>query len=168
MSYDDDVHPYSDLADRAARRRAARQRARRAAQPDDAGFVTQPETVAVGHYVGVLAPANAALRDQIDDILRQAMRDGTLEAIFRKWNVWNDDQPTLFARVLAGEPVPPVSGSRDRRASRRCREWEATRRYLPSLLRAVGRDDRAFVPGDGAGGGARRADRRAGGSTAIG
>ncbi len=28
------------------------------------------------------------------------MRDGTLEAIFRKWQVWNDDQPPMYARVL--------------------------------------------------------------------
>ena len=30
------------------------------------------------------------------------MRDGRLEAIFRRWDMWNDDQPRLYARVLAG------------------------------------------------------------------
>ena len=42
-------------------------------------------SVGVGHYVGILAPEATALRDQIDAVLKQAMRDGRLEAIFRKW-----------------------------------------------------------------------------------
>ena len=29
----------------------------------------------------------------MNEILRQAMRDGRLEAIFRQWKMWNDDQP---------------------------------------------------------------------------
>ena len=84
----------------------------------------------------MLAPGNEALRDRIDDILRDAMRDGTLEAIFRKWKVWNDDQPQLFAQVLAGESIAPVTGYQtDSTAA--LSKWEATRRYLPSLLRAA-------------------------------
>jgi hypothetical protein len=46
----------------------------------------------------------------VNEILRTAMRDGTLERIFRKWRVWNEDQPALFADVLAGNPLPPVLG----------------------------------------------------------
>ena len=34
------------------------------------GLVNQPPDVGVGHYVGILAPGNAALRDQIDALLR--------------------------------------------------------------------------------------------------
>ncbi|HTE06574.1 MAG TPA: amino acid ABC transporter permease, partial [Planctomycetota bacterium] len=58
------------------------------------------------------------------------------EAIFRRWKVWNDDQPPLFARLLAdagaaagagtGGPAPATSAG------------EAAWRYLPSLLRAAG------------------------------
>ena len=102
VSYDDDVHPYEDLllgrvdavlldhvlADRAMQR--------------NAGLVTHPDSVAVGHYVIISAPSNTALREQVDSILRAAMGDGTLERIFRKWNVWNEDQPRLYASVLAG------------------------------------------------------------------
>ena len=69
VSYDDDVHPYSDLligrldavlldnvlADRRSR--------------TTPGFITHPEPVAVSHYVGVLAPGNEALRDRINGIL---------------------------------------------------------------------------------------------------
>ena len=64
------------------------------------------------------------------------MKDGRLEAIYRKWKIWNDDQPRLFSRVLAGEPIPPVSGYETDSIATLPR-WEATRRYLPSLLRAA-------------------------------
>jgi polar amino acid transport system substrate-binding protein len=136
VSYEDDVHPYSDLLigrldavllDNVLAERRSR---------TTTGFVTHPEAVAVSQYVGVLAPGNEALRDRIDLILREAMRDGRLEAIYRKWRIWNEDQPRLFANVLAGRPVPPVTGYQiDSVAS--LSTWEATRRYLPSLLRAA-------------------------------
>jgi polar amino acid transport system substrate-binding protein len=100
------------------------------------GFTIQPQSVALGHYVGVLAPRNAALRDQVNEILRGAMRDGTLEKIFRKWGVWNDDQPRLYTRVLAGEPVPAISGGGAPDLAATLSVGEATLRYLPSLLRA--------------------------------
>ena len=105
VSYEDDVHPYSDLLlgriDAVLLDHVLAERRQRTM----AGITTQPQTVAVGHYVGVLAATDAALRDTIDDVLRNAMRDGSLERIFRKWNVWNDDQPKLYAKLLAGEPV---------------------------------------------------------------
>ena len=137
VSYEDDLHPYSDLligrldavlldnvlADRRAR--------------TTPGFVTHPEAVAISHYVGVLAPGNGALRDRIDGILKSAMEDGRLERIFRKWNVWNDDQPALFAKVVAGETIPPIAGYEIEGVAEMSR-WEATRRYLPSLFRAAG------------------------------
>ncbi|HET9468739.1 MAG TPA: ABC transporter permease subunit, partial [Vicinamibacterales bacterium] len=136
VSYDDDVHPYSDLligrldavllddvlADRRSR--------------TTAGFVTHPEPVAVSQYVGVLAPGNVELRDRIDAILKEAMKDGRLEAIYRKWKIWNEDQPRLFARVLAGEAIPPVTGYQTDSIAT-LPKWEATRRYLPSLMRAA-------------------------------
>ncbi len=136
VSYDDDVHPYSDLVlgrlDAVLLDNVLAER-RRKVLP---GFVTQPDSVATGHYVGVLSPANAPLRDAIDEILKGAMRDGSLERIFRKWDVWNDDQPPLHARVLAGEPVAPYSGLEPTSGGAREATWDATVRYLPSLLRA--------------------------------
>jgi polar amino acid transport system substrate-binding protein len=84
----------------------------------------------------VLAARNAPLRDAIDEILRGAMQDGSLESIFRKWGVWNDDQPALYARILAGEPVPPVIGLDAPSGATTLSAWEATGRYLPSLARA--------------------------------
>ena len=133
VTYEDDVHPYSDLAlgrvdavlldyvlaERGVRRNPA--------------LMNQPTTVGVGHYVGVLAPHNTALRDQMNDILRQAMTDGRLEKIFRRWEMWNDDQPPLYARMTSGPDLQPSTSvvvSDDTRA--------AALRYLPSLFRAAG------------------------------
>ena len=133
VTYEDDVHPYSDLAlgrvdavlldyvlaERGVRRNPA--------------LLNQPTTVGVGHYVGVLAPHNTALRDQMNDILRQAMTDGRLEKIFRRWEMWNDDQPPLYARMTSGadsQPPTSVVVSDDTRA--------AALHYLPSLFSAAG------------------------------
>ena len=136
VSYDDDVHPYSDLVigrvDAVLLDNVLAERRRRAI----AGFTIQPQSVATGHYIGVLAARNAALRDRVNEILRGAMRDGTLERIFRKWRVWNDDQPRLYARVLAGETVPPITGVDAPESAAALSPWEAALRYLPSLLSA--------------------------------
>jgi len=105
VSYDDDVHPYSDLAlgrldavllDDVLAAKATRR---------DRALVTQPTAVANGHYVGLLARENAALRDQVDRLLLAAMRDGALEAILRRWGVWNEAQARLHARLLGQMPV---------------------------------------------------------------
>jgi polar amino acid transport system substrate-binding protein len=135
-SYEDDVHPYSDLVigrvDAVLLDNVLAERRHRAIR----GFTIQPQTVAIGHYVGVLAPQNAPLRDSLNEILRAAMRDGTLERIFRKWSVWNEDQPALYARLLAGEPVPAVIGLDASASTATLSRWEAAKRYLPSLVRA--------------------------------
>jgi polar amino acid transport system substrate-binding protein len=107
LSYDDDVHPFEDLLlgrldavllDDVLAARRARQ------MP---GIAIQPDAVATGHYVGVLARERGDLRDRVNDELTAAMQDGSLEAIFRKWGVWNDRQPLLYARLLAGAEKDP-------------------------------------------------------------
>jgi polar amino acid transport system substrate-binding protein len=133
VTYEDDVHPYSDLAlgrvdavvldavlaDRGVRR--------------NSGLMNQDADLGVGYYVGVLAPEQSVLRDRMNGILREAMRDGRLESIFRHWEMWNEDQPRLYARLLAGESVELLrtagSGTID--------TWEAARRYFPALLQAA-------------------------------
>ena len=98
--------------------------------------------VAVGHYVGVLAPANArAARSRSTRSCARAMRDGTLERIFRKWSVWNDDQPALYARLLAGARAgrPSRSGRSPTPSPASATHVAAGRRRgatCPSLLRA--------------------------------
>jgi polar amino acid transport system substrate-binding protein len=136
VSYDDDVHPYEDLVngrvdavllDNVLAFRRAR---------TVHGFAVQPDSVAIGHYVGVLSRTDAALRDRCNEILEAAMRDGTLERILRTWQVWNDDQPPLYRRILAGEAVEPITGLDTSDAVSGVSRWQAARRYLPSLLRA--------------------------------
>ena len=134
VSYDDDVHPYTDLAqgrldavllDNIIAARSLKR---------VPGLAIEPGPIATGHYVGVLARRNTALRDRIDGILRQAMRDGTLERIFRRWEVWDELQRPFFQRVLAQQALaalPTASPSRGSAPS-------AAIRYLPALLRAAG------------------------------
>jgi polar amino acid transport system substrate-binding protein len=140
VSYDDDVHPYSDLAlGRVDAVLLDHVLAERAMRRND-GLFTHPAAVAIGHYIVITAPENVELRGRVDGVLREAMRDGTLEEIFRKWRVWNDDQPRLYNRVLSadataaeeadpGDPPTTPAGSSDMS--------EALPRYLPSLLRAA-------------------------------
>jgi polar amino acid transport system substrate-binding protein len=136
VSYDDDVHPYTDtlngrvdavlldnvLADRAMRR--------------NAGLFTQPRSVATGHYIIITSPQNRPLRDHVDRVLRAAMGDGRLEAIMRKWRVWNDDQPALYGSVLSTSPADPVPALDA--SGQVLSPIDATLRYLPALFRAAG------------------------------
>ena len=136
ISYDDDVHPYSDLA--AGRVDAVLLDniiAERSLRRMGGGFVIQPEPAATGHYVAVFAKANAALRDSANQILRARMRDGSLERTFRRWGVWSPAQGEYFQRVLAAAAQSPereaqtaaVPGAGER----------SLRTYLPALLRAA-------------------------------
>ncbi len=131
------MHPYEDLllgrvdavlldnvlADRSMRR--------------NSGLFTQEEAVEVGHYVVITGPSNLELRDRVDEILRAAMADGRLEAIFRKWNVWNDDQPGLYARVLAAGSDVVAGQPQGTTASARPGMVDMTLQYLPSLFEAA-------------------------------
>lgn len=144
VSYDDDVHPYGDLdegrLDGVVLDHIIAQRALRHVT----GLVIQPASLATGRYVGVLARRNGALRRRVDDALRAAMRDGSLEAILRRWSVWDDGQPRLFASVLAQSPVPdatPASSAARSRGRTRAgaasgSSLERVAAYLPALLRA--------------------------------
>jgi len=131
VSYDDDVHPYADL--RAGRLDAvlldnviAVRSMRRVP-----GLWTEPQPVATGHYIGVLATGNTALRDQVNDILRARMRDGTLERIYRKWGIWDAYQPAFFAGVLNAE-----AGAKAAESSHPSQNLDIVLRYIPALLRA--------------------------------
>jgi len=134
VSYDDDVHPYEDLVagrlDAVLLDHIIAQRSLRRT----GGFVMQPRAVAVGHYVGVLARADTALRDSINQILLARMADGTLEHILRRWGVWDPSQGTLFRDLLTGRRVGSGGGTgRPSGAT-----VASVARYLPTLLRAAG------------------------------
>ncbi|MEO5816406.1 MAG: ABC transporter substrate-binding protein/permease [Gemmatimonadaceae bacterium] len=128
VSYDYDVHPYSDLvagrldavlldhiiAERSLRRLG--------------GFVIQQTPVAVGHYVAVFSQNRVALRDSANVILLARMRDGSLEKAFRAWNVWDDEEAAYFARTTAQAPATARSVAHTRSVAA----------YAPGLLRAAG------------------------------
>jgi polar amino acid transport system substrate-binding protein len=132
VSYDDDVHPYSDLVsgrvDAVLLDHVIAQRALQRLGGGDA-FIILPQPVAAGHYVGVLPRADSILRDSIDAVLREAMRDGSLEETFRRWDVWDPGQAVLFEAVLRGGAA--------RQAARAPTAGVVTA-YLPSLARAAG------------------------------
>ncbi len=129
VSYDDDVHPYSDLVAGRVDAVLLDHIIARRAQRRTGGFVVQPEPVAVGRYVGVLARADSALRDSVNVVLRTAMRDGTLERILRRWDVWDEHQGALFGRVLGVGGAEPAEGAG--------RGPLTVGAYLPSLGRAA-------------------------------
>ncbi|MFI5180251.1 MAG: ABC transporter substrate-binding protein/permease [Thermoanaerobaculia bacterium] len=135
VSYDDDVNPFSDLArgrldavllDHILAERSVRK---------NAGLAIQPGSIAVGHYVGVLAPGNAPLRDRIDAIFKEKMRDGTLRRIFDRWGVWDEGQQRFFERVAGG--AAPGPADRPAPPTTRAPMAELVVSYFPSILRAA-------------------------------
>jgi polar amino acid transport system substrate-binding protein len=138
ISYDDDVHPYEDLQqgrldavllDNIIAARSMRR---------TPGLYSHFDTpVAKGHYIIVTARENTALRDQVNEVLKARMRDGTLERIYRKWQIWDEFQQPFFDEVLAASAKPAttaVKAEAPKPISRR----DALIRYLPALLRAAG------------------------------
>jgi polar amino acid transport system substrate-binding protein len=139
VAYEDDVHPYTDLSlgrvdavllDAVLAARGVRR---------NPGLVNAETAVATGHYVGLLAP-DSPLLARVNAALRAAMADGRAEAIFRRWGMWNDDQPRLYASVRAGEErgepeASPLAGVAEQADGTSV--WQATIRYLPALLRAA-------------------------------
>ena len=103
VSYDDDVHPYEDvvsgrldavLLDNIIAARSMRR---------TPGLYTHfDRPVATGHYIAVLARENTKLRDRVNEILKARMRDGTLERIYRKWEIWDEFQKPLFLTQTDG------------------------------------------------------------------
>jgi polar amino acid transport system substrate-binding protein len=137
VSYDDDVHPYEDL--RAGRLDAVLLDniiAMRAMRRTPRLYSHFDAPVATGHYIIVAAKENGALRDQVDDALRALMRDGTLERIYRKWEIWDEFQPKLFAvqtptdKIVRPPQAPAVQTVRPPLG-------QTVIRYLPALLRAA-------------------------------
>jgi polar amino acid transport system substrate-binding protein len=140
VSYDDDVHPYEDVV--SGRLDAVLLDniiAMRAMKRTPGLFTHFDKPVERGYYIVVAAKENTKLRDQVNEILKARMRDGTLERIYRKWEIWDEFQQPLFDQVSVATAAPgrreevvstPVEGGR--------RYTEATMRYLPALLKAAG------------------------------
>ena len=131
VSYDDDVHPYEDLA--SGRLDAVLLDniiAARAMKRTPGLYSHFDKPVAKGHYIIVLAREQTALRDQVNEVLRARMRDGTLERIYRKWEIWDEFQQPFFDSVLTAQQPRAA-------ATPAVPKVNALRRYLPALLRAA-------------------------------
>ncbi|MEO7361434.1 MAG: ABC transporter substrate-binding protein/permease, partial [Gemmatimonadaceae bacterium] len=136
VSYDDDVHPYTDLVagrvdavllDHVIAERSLRRTGK---------FVIQPQPVDTGHYVGVMALTNSALRDSANRVLLARMRDGTLETVFRKWDVWDERQAAFQQRLIAS--LTADVQVRDTAIALLVPDPKSVFTYLPALLRAAG------------------------------
>ncbi|HKR66431.1 MAG TPA: ABC transporter substrate-binding protein/permease [Thermoanaerobaculia bacterium] len=132
ISYDDDVHPYEDLQQgRLDAVLLDNIIAARSMRRTPGLYTHYDKPVERGHYMIVLAPGNTALRDRINDILRARMSDGTLERIYRKWQIWDEFQQPFFDKTLAAvnTPAPAPKSAPTPHAS--------VAKYLPALLRAA-------------------------------
>ena len=138
VSYDDDVHPYTDLAARPRRRRAARQRHRRARHAAAAG--PRHATRRRGHRLlrgAAGARADGAARPGRTRRCGRRWPTAGSRRSSARWDVWNDDQPRDVSRACSAAPTrcsatpdaPGAGGAAD--------AWTLTRRYLPALLRAA-------------------------------
>jgi polar amino acid transport system substrate-binding protein len=134
VSYDDDVHPYTDLVEGRVEAVLLDHVIAERALKRTPGFIIQPAVIARGQYVAVFAREHAALRDSADAVLRARLRDGTLAAIFRRWGVWDEEQAayqrTLLERLADTLPAnviatPPPASEKS--------VWA----YAPSLGRAA-------------------------------
>jgi polar amino acid transport system substrate-binding protein len=83
------------------------------------------EPVAPGYYVAYVE--DDEIRRRLDAAILKATKDGTLERIYSKYGVWNDDQPQL-AEVAAN--WPPKTDSEPSR-------WANMPHYLGLLLLAA-------------------------------
>lgn len=142
VSYDDDVHPYEDLA--SGRLDAVLLDniiAARSMKRTPGLYTHFDKPVAEGHYIVVLAREKTALRDQVNEVLRARMRDGTLERIYRKWEIWDEFQQPFFDSVLGASALKVrssrVTGGEAPPSPQAPQASAALRRYLPALLRAA-------------------------------
>jgi polar amino acid transport system substrate-binding protein len=137
VSYDDDVHPYEDLArgrlDAVLLDHVLAVRSLKRVP----GLAILPGAVATGRYVGVLAKENAALRDSIDGLLKEMMRDGTLRKIFEKWNVWDEEQAAFQGRTLAARENEEKKISAFPSSPSKKSSLALVLSYFPSLFRAA-------------------------------
>ena len=70
-------------------------------------FVGKP--VAPGHYVIAFRKDDEALAKQFDTAIETLRANGTLKAIYQRWELWNDDQEKPSAGEIDEPPGPPAT-----------------------------------------------------------
>jgi polar amino acid transport system substrate-binding protein len=95
------------------------------AKPDP-GLQFAGPSFAPGYYAIGVRKTDKTLLTALNNAISELARDGTLERIYRKYNVWDDRQ----AQLKQFKPEQIV----ERKSISTLREW---RKYLPPLLRAT-------------------------------
>jgi len=92
-----------------------------------------------GTYNVGLPKGDEKLKTDVNAAIAKIIRDGTLEQILRKWNLWNDAQAELQDPIRAGQQASSVSYDMTS-ASFNWREaiWRLTRAALVTVLIAFG------------------------------
>ena len=102
-------------------------------------FKPAGEPFARGTYNVGLPKGDEKLKAEINAAIDKIIRDGTLEQILRKWNLWNDAQAELQNPIRAGKPATSVAYDITS-ASFNWREtvWRLTRAAMVTVLIAFG------------------------------
>ena len=88
------------------------------------------ETRAPGYYVILTRPEDQELRARIDDALRAGEQDGTLERIYRRYGIWNEDQERLAYRIRRGWAREAAAGEAAAEGQSRPINWGEAIRLL--------------------------------------
>jgi len=82
------------------------------------------EPVGNGLYAGGIRKDSPVLREKLNDAIHALQQSGELEAIYRKWNLWNEDQRALAAENKKNTSSPFLE-----------KHWAS---YVPLLLKGAG------------------------------
>ena len=81
------------------------------------------------------------LRDQFNEAFKKLIQKGTLQAIYKKWDIWNGDQAELLVTygLVPREwiPQPPEDADEGESIYAETRQGWSITRYLPMLLEAT-------------------------------
>jgi len=102
-------------------------------------FKPTGEPFARGTYNVGLPKGDEKLKAEVNSAIDKIIRDGTLEKILRKWNLWNDAQAELRNTIRSGQPAGNVAYDMTS-ASFNWREavWRLTRAAFVTVLIAFG------------------------------
>ena len=87
-------------------------------------------------YIILTRPGDKQLREDINKVLRKAIQDGTLEAIYGRYGLWNDDQERLH--YWTQQPWPPGAERFDRGDSDQPRGVDSAAVNWPEVLKMLG------------------------------
>jgi len=91
-----------------------------------------------GTYNIGLRKGDDALKAEVDAGIDKIIRDGSLEQILRKWNLWNDAQLELHSQLKAGQQVSAPNDLTSATFNWREALWRLARAALVTVLVAFG------------------------------